>query len=194
MSETIDVAVVSTSDEPPIKIAWWALAVVGVISIAVGIAAMVWPEPTLSVIGVLFGAYLAFWGAVGLLNAVAAPDNTSTAMRIIAILIGLLALLVGLMLIVHPGKSVQVIVWILGFWFCLLGTLELIRGIVVRDGRVWHILWGIVVLVVGIILLADSTIGLGTLVVIVGVGLILQGLLELVLAFAVRAAQKEIAA
>ena len=55
------------------------------------------------------------------------------------------------------------------------------------------ILWGLVVLVVGIILLADSTIGLGTLVVIVGVGLILQGLIELVLAFAVREAQKETA-
>ncbi len=190
MSETVEVAVTSTADESPITVPWWTLALVGVISIAVGIAAMVWPKPTLAIIGVLFGAYLAFWGAVALLNAIAAPDDGHTGLRIIAILIGVLALLTGLVLIVHPGKSVNVIVWILGFWWCLLGTLEIIRALVSREGRVWHLIWGVVILAAGIILLSDSNVGLGTLVVIAGVSLILQGLMEIALAFAVRSVQK----
>ncbi len=193
MSDTVDVTVVRTSDEPPIRISWWVLAVVGAISIAIGIAAMVWPKPTLTVIGVLFGAYLAFWGAVGLLNAVAAPEDTPTGLRIVALLIGILALLVGLLLIVDPGKSSQVLVWILGFWLCLLGALEIVRAIVVRAGRVWHAIWGLVVLVAGIILLSNSKVGLGTLVVIVGVTLILQGLMEIMLALLLRKAQQEAA-
>jgi uncharacterized membrane protein HdeD (DUF308 family) len=193
MNESIEVAggpAESSSDgETPITTPWWTMAVVGGISIAVGIAAMVWPQPTLAIIGVLFGAYLAFWGAIALLNAVAAVDNVSTGLRVVGILIGLLALLTGLVLIVHPGKSVQVVVWVLGFWWCLLGTLQLIRGIVVRQGRVWHLIWGLVVLAAGIVLLADSTIGLKTLVIIVGIALIVQGLIEIALAFAVRSVQ-----
>jgi uncharacterized membrane protein HdeD (DUF308 family) len=188
MSEHIEVAAVPAG-ESPITVPWWALALVGAISIAVGIAAMVWPKPTLAIIGVLFGAYLAFWGAVALLNAVAADDDVPTGLRIIAILIGILALLAGLVLIVHPGHSVQVIVWILGFWWCLLGTLQIIRALVVREGRVWHLIWGVVILAAGIILLSDSTVGLGTLVIIAGVSLILQGLMEIALAFAVRSAE-----
>jgi uncharacterized membrane protein HdeD (DUF308 family) len=190
MSETVDVTVVRTSNDPPISISWWVLAVLGAVSIAIGIAAMVWPKPTVTIIGVLFGAYLAFWGAVGLLNAIAAPEDTPTGLRIVVLLIGLLALLVGLLLIVHPGHSVQVLVWILGFWLVLLGALELIRAIVVAHGRVWHAIWGLVVLVAGIVLLSDSTIGAKTLVVIVGITLILQGLMEIALALAVRKAQE----
>jgi uncharacterized membrane protein HdeD (DUF308 family) len=190
MSDTVDVPVVRTSNEPAISISWWVLAVVGVISIAIGIAAMVWPKPTVAIIGVLFGAYLAFWGAVGLLNAITAPDDTSTGLRIVVLLIGLLALLVGLLLIVHPGHSVQVLVWILGFWLVMLGALEIIRAIVVPQGRVWHAIWGVVVLVAGIVLLSDSTIGITTLVVIVGISLILQGLMEIALGLAVRKAHE----
>ena len=40
----------------------WLPAVVGVLSILVGIAALVWPGPTLLVVGVLFGAQLLVWG------------------------------------------------------------------------------------------------------------------------------------
>jgi uncharacterized membrane protein HdeD (DUF308 family) len=191
MSDSIDVSVtsVSVTTEPPITIPWWTLAVVGGVSIAVGIAAMVWPKPTLAIIGVLFGAYLAFWGAIALLNAVAATDDLPTGIRIIAILTGVLALLTGLVLIVHPGKSVQVVVWVLGFWWCLLGTLQILRGIVVRQGRIWHLLWGLIVLAAGIVLLSDSTVGLSTLVIIVGIALILQGLMEIAVAFAVRHVQ-----
>jgi len=49
----------------------------------------------------------------------------------------------------------------------------------------------LVVLVAGIILLSDSTIGLKTLVVIVGIALILQGLMEIMLALMVRKAAQE---
>src|SRR5262249_21793247 len=101
-----------------------------------------------------------------------------------------LALLVGLLLIVHPGHSVQVLVWILGFWLVLLGALEIIRAIVVRQGRWWHAIWGLAALVAGIILLSDSTMGAKTLVVIVGITLILQGLMEIMLALIVRKAQE----
>lgn len=167
----------------PTEIPTWVMFVAGGLSIAVGAAALIWPKPTLMVIGILFGVYLALWGAVALMLAVG-DDGVPTGARILGVLVGVLGLLAGLVLMVRPGQSVLTIVWVLGFWWCVLGVMQLIRGIVVRGGRLWNLLWGVVGIAAGAILLAWPGIGLGTLVIVVSVSLILQGFLEIGLAAA----------
>lgn len=161
----------------------WVMFVAGGLSVAVGVAALIWPKPTLMVIGILFGVYLALWGAVALMLAVG-DDGVATGARILGVLVGVLGLLAGLILMVRPGESVLTIVWVLGFWWCVLGVMQLIRGITVADGRLWNLLWGVVGIAAGAILLAWPGIGLGTLVIVVSVSLILQGFLEIGLAAA----------
>ncbi|HEV7493007.1 HdeD family acid-resistance protein [Baekduia sp.] len=171
------------------EIPTWVMFVAGGLSVAVGAAALIWPKPTLLVVGVLFGVYLALWGAVALLIAVAG-EGVPTGARILGVLVGLLGLLTGLVLMVRPGQSVLTIVWVLGFWWCVLGVMKLIRGIVVPGGRLWNLLWGVVGIAAGAILLAWPGIGLGTLVIVVSVSLILQGFLEIGLAAAVAGERK----
>jgi uncharacterized membrane protein HdeD (DUF308 family) len=166
----------------------WAGMLTGVLSAAVGAAALVWPKPTLLVIGVLFGVYLALWGGVALLTAVA-DEGGSTGVRIVGVLVGLLALLTGLVLMVRPGQSVLTIVWLLGFWWISLGVLELVRGIAVPGGRLWHLLWGVLGIAAGAIILAWPGIGLGTLIAVVSISLILQGFIEVGLAAATAGAR-----
>jgi uncharacterized membrane protein HdeD (DUF308 family) len=166
----------------------WIPAVSGVLTLLAGIAALVWPKPTLLVVGVLFGAYLALWGFITLVAGASAGDAPG-GLRVLSVFSGLLALLAGLILMVRPGESILTLVWVLGFWWAVLGTMELVRGIVEPGGRLWNLLWGLVALAAGIVLLADPEIGLGTLVLIVGIGLILQGLLELVIAYTLHEAQ-----
>jgi uncharacterized membrane protein HdeD (DUF308 family) len=166
-------------DVRPTEIPTWVMFVAGALSIAVGAAALIWPEPTLMVIGILFGVYLALWGAVALMLAVG-DDGVPTGARILGVLVGVLGLLAGLLLMVRPGQSVLAIVWILG----VLGVMKLIRGIVIPGARLWNLLWGVVGIGAGAILLAWPGIGLGTLVIVVSVSLILQGFLEIGLAAA----------
>lgn len=166
------------------EIPTWVMFVAGALSVAVGAAALIWPKPTLLVIGVLFGVYLALWGAVSLMIAVAG-ESVPTGARILGVLVGLLGLLTGLVLMVRPGQSVLTIVWVLGFWWCVLGVMKLIRGIVVPGARLWNLLWGVVGIAAGAILLAWPGIGLGTMVIVVSVSLIVQGFLEIGLAAAV---------
>ena len=118
----------------PTEIPTWVMFVAGGLSVAVGAAALIWPKPTLMVIGILFGVYLALWGAVALMIAVG-DDGVATGARILGVLVGVLGLLAGLLLMVRPGQSVLTIVWVLGFWWCVLGVMQLIRGIVVPGGR-----------------------------------------------------------
>jgi uncharacterized membrane protein HdeD (DUF308 family) len=163
----------------------WIAGVLGALTLLVGIAALVWPGPTLLAVGFLFGGYFVIWGAGLLIRGVGAP-GVPTGLRILDIVIALLALLVGLVLMVRPGASVAAVAWALGFWWALLGVMQIVHGAVEREGRVWNLVWGVVGAAAGIIILASPEIALGTLVLIVGISLIVQGLLELLLAFAPR--------
>lgn len=164
----------------------WLAAVAGVLSILAGIAALVWPGPTLAVIGILFGCYFAIWSFVVLVRAIGAHD-VSAGLRVLDVIVGVLGLLLGLALIVRPGASVATAALLLGFWWVVLGAMQLVHGIVDPVGRVWNVVWGIVGAIAGVIILASPEIAIATLVLIVGIGLILQGALELLVAFGSRA-------
>jgi uncharacterized membrane protein HdeD (DUF308 family) len=163
----------------------WIALVLGGLTLVVGIAALVWPGPTLLAVGFLFGIYFVIWGAGLLVRGVGAP-GVPVGLRILDVVIALLALLVGLLLMARPGASVGVVAWVLGFWWTLLGVMQVVHGLVEREGRAWNLVWGVVGTAAGVIILASPEIALGTLVLIVGISLILQGLLELLLAFAPR--------
>jgi uncharacterized membrane protein HdeD (DUF308 family) len=178
-SETFGDPTAGTGTGPP----RWLNGVAGILTLVVGIAALVWPGPTLLAVGFLFGIYFVIWGAGLLVRGVSAP-GVSTGLRILDVIVAIPALLVGLFLMVRPGASVAAVAWTLGFWWALLGVMQIVHGIVEREGRVWNLVWGVVGAIAGIIILASPEIALGTLVLIVGIGLILQGLLELMLAFA----------
>lgn len=160
----------------------WLAGVAGVLSLVIGVAALVWPGPTLLAVGLLFGIYFTVWAAAALVRAVSAPD-VPVGLRILDVVVSVLALLLGLTLIVRPGASVATAALLLGFWWLLLGVMQLVHGVIDPVGRVWNVVWGIVGAIAGIVILASPEIALGTLVLIVGISLILQGALELLVAF-----------
>jgi uncharacterized membrane protein HdeD (DUF308 family) len=160
----------------------WLAGVAGALSLVIGVAALVWPGPTLLAVGLLFGIYFTIWAVSMLVRAISAHD-VPVGLRILDIIVSVLALLLGLTLIVRPGASVATAALLLGFWWLLLGVMQLVHGVIDPVGRVWNVVWGIVGAIAGIIILASPEIALGTLVLIVGIGLILQGALELLVAF-----------
>jgi uncharacterized membrane protein HdeD (DUF308 family) len=141
-------------------------------------------------VGIIFGAYLAAWGTMLVVHS-ASGEGTPTFARILGVIVGLLGLLTGLVLLVRPGESVLTAAWVLGFWWTLEGTLQLARGITAAESRAWNLLMGVLGLVAGILILSQPGIGLVTLVWIVGIGLIVQGLLEIASAIAIRRLEKE---
>lgn len=172
---------------------WWLPVVAGVLSVIVGIAALVFPGPTLLAVGILFGGYLAIWGVLLLVRAltdVAEP----TLLRALQIFLGVLAVLAGVVLLVRPGASVATAVLALGFWWVTLGVLQLAAGIGVPEQRWSNLAWGALGVIAGAIILAQPGIGLVTLVVIVGVSLLLQGMLEIAAGFAWRKVDRDLKA
>jgi uncharacterized membrane protein HdeD (DUF308 family) len=162
----------------------------GVLTIIVGVVALLYPGPTLLAVGILFGAYLTVWGTMTLIRSVSDSD-VDTILRVLGVILGLLTALAGLILLVRPGQSVLTAALVLGFWWTLVGIMQLVRGIVVAEGRVWNLLWGVVAIAAGVIILAQPRIGLATLVLIVGVGLIFQGALEIAAGMELRRLRRE---
>jgi uncharacterized membrane protein HdeD (DUF308 family) len=164
---------------------WWVPVVVGVLAVLAGVLALAWPEPTLVLVGICFGAYLIFAGIGSLISAFA-DGSQSTFLRIIEAILGIITLLAGMILIVRPGASVVTAALVLGFWFLLAGCLQLARGIAVAEQRAFNVGFGLLGIVAGIIVLAQPGIGVVTLVWIVGIAFIVRGALAIVLGFGLR--------
>jgi uncharacterized membrane protein HdeD (DUF308 family) len=170
---------------------WWIPFAAGLLTITVGLIALIWPGPTLQVVGVLIGAYLLVWGVATLVRGIGGSDAMPTGLRIALVLLGLLSVLAGLLLIVRPTESVLAVALVIGFWWVLSGVVQLTRGIVIHDGRAWNIGLGILGIAAGTVILAQPAIGLAALVLISAIGLILQGTLEAIAGWQLRQLHKE---
>ena len=169
---------------------WWVPLVAGLLSLIIGLVALFYPGPTLLVVGVLFGGYLVIWASMLLVHA-ASDAGVPTVARVLLIIFGILGILTGLLLIVRPGQSVVTAAWLLGFWWTLGGIMQLVEAIAVPGARLWHALRGVLGLIAGIIILASPEIGLVTLVLVVGIGLIIQGVIEIAAGWELRRLHKE---
>jgi uncharacterized membrane protein HdeD (DUF308 family) len=169
---------VGAASGPPRSLA----AVAGALSIVIGIVALVWSGPTLLAVGLLFGIYFTIWAVSALVRAIGAHE-LPIGLRLLDIIVSTLGLLVGLTLIVRPGASVATAALLLGFWWLFLGVMQFVHGVVDPVGRLWNLIWGVLGAAAGIIILASPEIALGTLVLVVGISLIVQGALELMVAF-----------
>lgn len=164
---------------------WWLPVLAGVLSLVIGGVALAYPGPTLVAVGFLFGIYLVIWGVLTLVDSVAA-DELPTALRALSGVLALITIFAGLLLMVRPGESVVTAALVLGLWWTLSGAIQLVRGFASAEGRVANLLWGVLGIAAGTVILLQPEIGLGALVIVVGVGLMLQGVAEILAGLALR--------
>ncbi|MGH2957391.1 MAG: HdeD family acid-resistance protein [Solirubrobacterales bacterium] len=171
MADAVAVSVVTV--KPP---RWWVVVVLGLISIAAGILAVAYADITLRVLGIVIGVYLLVAGAVWVTLAV--EEEASPGLHVLRMIVGFLALLAGLVCIVRPGASVLAVLLAVAFWFLMVGVADLARAIVEPRARWVSAIFGVAALAVGIILIADPDIGVNTIGLIVGIGFMVRGVLE----------------
>jgi uncharacterized membrane protein HdeD (DUF308 family) len=164
---------------------WWLLLVAGIIALAAGIAALVWPNVTLGVIALIFGIYLLISGLIELVAGIA-EDEADSGTRVLAALLGVLSLIAGVIVLRHPGQSLLLVAMVLGIYLILAGVLTIYRAVHATTGKGMAIAIGIIDVIAGIIIAAWPKIGLTTLVVFVGVVLILRGIVAIWAAFQVK--------
>lgn len=172
----------------PLRSIWWLLVLFGLISLGVGIFFVASPHETLSTFTVIAGIVLVIDGALAVLGSIFGNGEG----RGLLATIGVLSLIAGLILIKHPFNALIVFVLIVGIWLIVAGVVRLIVGIGDREGRGGNLMLAAIDLIAGIAILSWPDLSLSTLAVIIGIVLIIRGLADIYVGFALRGAFKEL--
>ena len=167
---------------------WWVLLVRGILLIILGILMLVWPISALWVFAILFVAYLFVDGIMTIVQGFqerkagqpAGWDFTS----------GILAILLGAVILIWPKESGVVFVWIIAIWAILAAVLGIVAAIGLRkipgSGWGWILAWSILAGLFGIALVINPSAGILSLLWIVAIWAIVAGVMLIVFSFLVR--------
>jgi uncharacterized membrane protein HdeD (DUF308 family) len=173
------------------KISWGLLMLGALGLIAVGIMLVVWPHVTLFVAAILVGAGLIVTGIAKLWEGFTNRDRAGGT-RAGYIVIGLLAVLVGIYCLRHHALSVFLIAFVAGVYFVVHGIADLGAAFSPElPGRGLRALLGVFSIGAGLVLVIWPGLSLTLLVLIMGAWLLFYGCVLAALAFGVRKQAKE---
>lgn len=157
----------------------WALIVFGLISVVAGAMALAWPGITILVLVILLGIDILIWGIMLMVNAFQTGEG-----RLLAVILGVLALIAGTSLFLQPLRNLGVIVIVLSVFWVVGGLIEVVESIVER-GRNWgwELVSGFLSVAAGVIAIAWPGITLFVIAVMAGIWMIAIGVIRLIAAF-----------
>lgn len=163
---------------------WRMIALRGVTSIAFGVLALLWPGLTVTVLVLLFGAFVLLDGIASLALAVSFPVEARHRRKAL-LLEGVAGVLVGAITFAWPGITGLALLWIIAVWALVTGALEIAAAIRLRRalrGDWFLALVGVLSVLFGVFLLVTP--GEGALVItwVIGWYAVVFGILLLVFA------------
>jgi uncharacterized membrane protein HdeD (DUF308 family) len=167
---------------------WWAILIRGLIAIAFGVVAILWPNETLFILITIFGIFCFVDGIFALIAALrAATHHAHWAALLVE---GILGLIVGIIAIFHPSAAAVAFLFLIAAWAIITGFLELFAAFRLRSelgGEVLLILGGIVSIIFGIVLFAVPSAGVVIIAWLIGLYAILFGVILVGLSFRLKA-------
>ena len=169
--------------------AWAWILGFGVISILVGLIAILWPGATLVAIAIVFAVQLIVGAGFRFAAAFAVPDESGW-LRALQAFLAVLSFVVGVYLLGHAALTLLVLAILLGAYWMVHGIIELFVAVGHAElpGRAWMILSGVLSIVAGVIVAVAPGISLFALTVVLGVWLILFGAMAVIRALQIRSA------
>jgi uncharacterized membrane protein HdeD (DUF308 family) len=164
---------------------WWLLALRGVVAIAFGVLAFIWPGITLLTLTLLWGAYTLSDGVFALWAAIAGKGGEMAPRWWLGV-VGVASILAGLVAFLWPGMTALVLLLFIASWAIIIGVLQVWGAIRLRkeiEGEWLLALNGILSIAFGVILMVQPGVGALAVVWLIGWYAILAGGLAIALAF-----------
>lgn len=170
---------------------WWYFLVWGILAVAFGIIALVWPAATVWVLVILFGCYALVEGlfTVGYSIALATRKEKFFALM----MLGLLGVVIGLIALFFTAATTVAILVLIAIWAIIRGFLLVVSAfeIVAKASLRWLIgIIGALTVIVGLLFLIFPISGIFTILVIIAIYAILAGILSVITAFSVKKVEK----
>lgn len=164
---------------------WWTFLVRGLLAIAFGLAALVWPDVTLLVLVILFAAYALVDGTISVIFGLTGRD----AVRWWMVLWGLVGVAVGIVVFLSPGIGALALVYAIAAWAIIRGAMEIAAAITwrneIRNEWVLIVAGALSIIVGGALALFPGT-GALAVVWLIGAYAVVFGALMLIVAFRLR--------
>jgi uncharacterized membrane protein HdeD (DUF308 family) len=183
-----------TTETPSvIRHLWKSVLALGVLTLALGAAVLIWPGDSIVVASVVFGVYLL---VSGIAQAIAAfTVDTPAGSRVLFFISGLLSVALGYFAFRDFNDGAAV--WMLGTWigvgFIFQGVTATVLAIDVPalPARGWYIFVGILTVIAGVVTMVWPISSIVVLAITAGVWLVLMGITEVVGALSTRHTVKE---
>ena len=162
---------------------WWMVALRGVAAIVFGIVAIAWPDLTIGVFVVFFGAFAFFDGVFS----IGAAFGGETRDRWLYVLRGLTGILVAVIALVWPDLTALSLLYFIASWAVITGVMEIVAAIQFRDaisGEALFIISGLISIIFGTVLFAYPSDGAIALVTTIGIFAIISGTWDIFAGFA----------
>jgi uncharacterized membrane protein HdeD (DUF308 family) len=164
---------------------WWLLLAVGVLTLLLGLACLIWTDKTVTLLAVLFGFYLLVSGIFQV-----AQSFSHTTNRALLAISGILGIILAVYMFkaISHDREAELLALFIGLAWLFRGITELIIGLQAKgvDGRGWLITGGLLLILGAIVVFVYPNLAVGTLVVVTGIMLIVLGISEIVGALQVK--------
>jgi uncharacterized membrane protein HdeD (DUF308 family) len=166
---------------------WWMVALRGLLLLLFGLAAVLWPGATLTVLVLWIGAGFLVNGVLALAAAIAGRDVEGRGWLILE---GVLGIGAGILTFLYPGITGLVLLWLVAGWAIVSGVLQIAAAVQFRKvirGEWMLGLAGGLAIAFGVLLIARPGAGLLTLALLIGWFAIFYGVVLIALGFRLRA-------
>jgi uncharacterized membrane protein HdeD (DUF308 family) len=169
---------------------WKSALVSGILSVALGVVVLAWPQISVLAAAIAFGAYLLITGVAQVVFAFSL--HVSAGSRILLFISGAASLILAVLAFRHFGNAVLLLAIWIGVGFIFRGVATTVSAISDPDlpGRGWSIFIGVISLLAGIVVMASPFQSIITLALVVGIWLVVIGVFEVVSAFGIRKASQ----
>lgn len=169
---------------------WWTFLLRGIVAIAFGIVALVWPAATVGVFFLLFGLFAIADGVVDVIMAIILATRKEK--WGVIMIKGLVGLLIGAVVLARPEFALEFLVIVIGIWAIIAGSVQLMNGFdMPRDsGRGWIIVAGLFAIALGLLFLIIPLKTTWAALIIIGIYALISGALLIIMAFYALGAQK----
>jgi uncharacterized membrane protein HdeD (DUF308 family) len=169
------------------KRGWWMLALLGVLSIGIGLLLIFWPQATITTITTIVGLFMIITGVVRFFAAIFDSGSNERWLMVIA---GIIGVVLGVIIMKNPETTIKVIVLITAIFWLISGMIDVFRGIANAQlpDRGVRIAFGALTLLFGVIILVWPAVTVGVFAVLMGIYTVFFGLIEIIAAFQLKKA------
>lgn len=170
------------------RVPWWPFVLGGLALLAAGIVAIIWPDITLAVLVILWGAVILVDGVFAVLAGLF--SRASSALRFFLLLTGVISIMIGLCILVWPGITALVVLYIIGAWAIIAGVMKVLTAMFWpeerKEDRWLLILSGLIAITFGALIIAWPATGALAIVWLMAIFAIVFGLTLVGTGFSVR--------